>query len=233
MRENHLRRAPRSNNGRPNNNGGGQNNNSSMRRPSQNNVPNRNQVFDSNGPDVRIRGNAYQLYEKYQSLARDAHSAGDRVKAESCLQHAEHYFRIMLAIQEAMGEAYRSRNPMDGMDNQQQDYGTAQDMGNDGYEDQAPSATPAMQQQHQQPVAAPQQPHPAQQRRQYTPRAHHQPQAQPQPHQQPAHPQAQAPSPMPATAPAMPAAVMMDPARMPQPSTEPLDLTQQPESAPL
>lgn len=71
-------------------------------------VPNRHQVYDSNGPDVRIRGNVYQVFDKYQALARDAHSAGDRVKAENYLQHAEHYYRIVLAIQEATGEMYRA-----------------------------------------------------------------------------------------------------------------------------
>ncbi len=54
----------------------------------------RNQVFDSNGPSVRIRGNALQIYEKYQQLARDSSSAGDRVSAETLLQHADHYYRI-------------------------------------------------------------------------------------------------------------------------------------------
>lgn len=53
------------------------------------------QSFDSNGPDVRVRGNANQVYEKYLALARDASSAGDRVIAESYYQHAEHYYRIM------------------------------------------------------------------------------------------------------------------------------------------
>ncbi len=61
----------------------------------------RHQSFDSNGPDVRVRGNAWQVYEKYQSLARDATSAGDRVMAESYLQHAEHYYRVTEAIEEA------------------------------------------------------------------------------------------------------------------------------------
>lgn len=74
-------------------------------------VPSRHQVFDSNGPDVRIRGNAFQVYDKYLSLARDAQASGDRVKAESLLQHSEHYYRIMLAIQEATGEMYQPRNP--------------------------------------------------------------------------------------------------------------------------
>jgi hypothetical protein len=53
------------------------------------------QVFDSNGPDVRIRGTAYQICEKYAALAKDAASSGDRILAESYLQHAEHYQRII------------------------------------------------------------------------------------------------------------------------------------------
>jgi hypothetical protein len=48
-----------------------------------------------------VRGNAWQVFEKYQGLARDAQSAGDRVAAENYLQHAEHYYRIIEAINEA------------------------------------------------------------------------------------------------------------------------------------
>lgn len=59
------------------------------------NGPPRMQVFDSNGPDVRIRGTAHQVCEKYLTLAKDAASAGDRILAESYLQHAEHYQRII------------------------------------------------------------------------------------------------------------------------------------------
>ncbi len=62
--------------------------------------PNRAQVYDSNGPEVRIRGTAHQICEKYEALAKDARSAGDTVLAESYLQHAEHYQRIVLAINE-------------------------------------------------------------------------------------------------------------------------------------
>src|SRR5271157_1852105 len=66
------------------------------------NVPlNRNHVFDSNGPDVRVRGTAQQLFEKYLQLGRDATSSGDRVMAESYFQHAEHYFRILNAMNQA------------------------------------------------------------------------------------------------------------------------------------
>lgn len=59
------------------------------------NGPLKSQNFESNGPDVRIRGNAHQVYEKYLALARDAGSSGDRISAEGYFQHAEHYFRIM------------------------------------------------------------------------------------------------------------------------------------------
>ena len=61
---------------------------------------NANRAFDSNGPDgVKVRGNAQHVFEKYQQLARDANAAGDRVLGENYLQHAEHYFRLLRAIQ--------------------------------------------------------------------------------------------------------------------------------------
>lgn len=66
------------------------------------NIPlNRNHVFDSSGPDLRIRGTSQQLFEKYLQLGRDATSGGDRVMAEGYFQHAEHYFRILNAINQA------------------------------------------------------------------------------------------------------------------------------------
>jgi hypothetical protein len=66
-------------------------------KPQQHNA---NRAFDSNGPDgVKVRGAAQGVYEKYQQLARDATSSGDRVLAENYLQHAEHYFRVLRAIQ--------------------------------------------------------------------------------------------------------------------------------------
>ncbi len=59
-----------------------------------------NRAFDSNGPDnVKIRGHAQHVFEKYQQLARDAFSSGDRVLAENYLQHADHYFRVLRTIQ--------------------------------------------------------------------------------------------------------------------------------------
>jgi hypothetical protein len=60
-------------------------------------VPLRAQVFDSNGPEGRVRGNAHQVYERYLALARDASSSGDRIQAESFFQFAEHYLRILNA----------------------------------------------------------------------------------------------------------------------------------------
>jgi hypothetical protein len=60
------------------------------------------QTFDSNGPSVKIRGNAYQVFERYIALAREASSSGDRIAAENLYQHAEHYYRIMQANGEHM-----------------------------------------------------------------------------------------------------------------------------------
>lgn len=77
------------------------------RRP-QNNNPNR--TFDSNGPEIKIRGSAAHVYEKYLQLARDANSAGDRVMAENYLQHAEHYYRVMAAAQ-AQQQQYQGQQP--------------------------------------------------------------------------------------------------------------------------
>ena len=58
-----------------------------------------NRVYESNGPDVKVRGNASHIAEKYVNLARDASSSGDLVAAENYLQHAEHYFRLVAAAQ--------------------------------------------------------------------------------------------------------------------------------------
>ena len=89
-------------------------------------TPNRNQTFDSNGPDVRIRGNANQVHEKYMNLARDAAQNGDRVLAESYFQHAEHYYRIISAFTDEAG-ADPNRNRGNGA---QQSYGDDNNNGN-------------------------------------------------------------------------------------------------------
>jgi len=59
--------------------------------------------FESNGPDVKIRGTAVHIAEKYMSLARDALASGDMIAAESYFQHAEHYNRIIMAAQSQFG----------------------------------------------------------------------------------------------------------------------------------
>ncbi|MEQ8599101.1 MAG: DUF4167 domain-containing protein [Devosia sp.] len=78
--------------------------------------------YESNGPDVKVRGNASHVAEKYMQLARDAQSSGDSVMAENYLQHAEHYFRIVSSAQQAMN------GPRDG---QSQDENEFEDDGND------------------------------------------------------------------------------------------------------
>ena len=70
---------------------------------------NRNHVFDSNGPDMRLRGTAQQLFEKYLQLGRDATGSGDRVTAEGYFQHAEHYFRILNAMSQAQGGGHHQQ----------------------------------------------------------------------------------------------------------------------------
>ncbi|MBM6579754.1 DUF4167 domain-containing protein [Microvirga sp. BT689] len=67
--------------------------------------------YESNGPDVKIRGTAQHIAEKYSQLARDAQSSGDPVAAENYFQHAEHYFRIIAAAQEQLREQYGYQQP--------------------------------------------------------------------------------------------------------------------------
>jgi hypothetical protein len=73
--------------------GGGSGNNNA-------NATNPNRSWDSQGPEnIKVRGNAQTVYERYMQLARDASAAGDRVLAENYTQHAEHYFRVLRALQ--------------------------------------------------------------------------------------------------------------------------------------
>ncbi|MFC3703923.1 DUF4167 domain-containing protein [Devosia honganensis] len=72
--------------------------------------------YESNGPDVKVRGNAAHIAEKYLQLARDAQSSGDSVMAENYLQHAEHYFRIVSSAQQAMN------GPRDGQGGEDTDF---------------------------------------------------------------------------------------------------------------
>lgn len=85
--------------GRNNNN----NNNNNGNRKSPNPLQ---RSYESNGPDVKVRGTAQHVAEKYLQLARDAQSSGDPVAAENYFQHAEHYYRILLAAQEQMSQQF-------------------------------------------------------------------------------------------------------------------------------
>jgi len=77
-------------------------------------TPHRSQSFDSNGPNVKIRGTPHQIFERYIALAREASSSGDRVAAENLYQHAEHYFRVMNAANEGQpNRVVRPTTPAD------------------------------------------------------------------------------------------------------------------------
>jgi len=83
-------------------------------------------MYESNGPDVKIRGTASHVAEKYLQLARDAQSSGDPVAAENYYQHAEHYFRLIAAAQ----EQFRQSNPY-----YQQQGESRGNLPDDGYDD--------------------------------------------------------------------------------------------------
>ncbi len=85
----------------------GRNRNKNTNRNSNHN--NHNRSMDSQGPGVKVRGNASTIYEKYTTLARDAKMGGSRVNAENLLQHAEHYLRLMNVQEAAKREAQEAR----------------------------------------------------------------------------------------------------------------------------
>src|SRR5437762_4097060 len=91
MRSNNRQRSRGGRNG----GGGGGGHHHHKQHHNPNRPPNRNQIFDSSGPDVRVRGNAHQVFDKYQALAREAASSGDRIMAEAYWQYADHYFRMI------------------------------------------------------------------------------------------------------------------------------------------
>jgi hypothetical protein len=107
------------------NSGGGNNNNNNNNNNRRGPNPlTRN--YESNGPDVKIRGSAQQIAEKYAQLARDSHSSGDRVMAENYLQHAEHYNRIIAAAQAQMPiqNVQQQRDQSDDDDEDRDDFDT-------------------------------------------------------------------------------------------------------------
>ena len=134
MRQPQNAKRGRSRGRRGNNNGG------------HNHVPNRNTSYESNGPDVKLRGNAQQLHEKYLALSHDAATSGERISAEAYTQFADHYFRLHQA---AVGVAESKRqqdqvdtpnadapkpsdvNQTNGVDMRAVDNGGANNIGND------------------------------------------------------------------------------------------------------
>ena len=94
------------NNRRPGGGGGGSHSNNG----GGNSV---NRVYESNGPDVKVRGTAQTVAEKYMQLGRDAQSSGDNVMAESYFQFSEHYFRVMAAAQPVGQPTQQLRRPED------------------------------------------------------------------------------------------------------------------------
>jgi hypothetical protein len=94
-------------------------------------------VFESNGPDVKIRGNPSHIAEKYIQLARDAQASGDPIAAENYYQHAEHYFRVIASAQ----EQFRQSNPH--FSRPEPEMSSARDESEGGDEDAQPSAAGA------------------------------------------------------------------------------------------
>jgi hypothetical protein len=174
-------------------------NNKRMRNRNNNNNNNNNRrgqnpmtrVFESNGPDIKIRGTASHVAEKYVQLARDARSSGDPVAAENYYQHAEHYFRLIAAAQ----EQFRQNQPQPRTDNEMAAEESDDDSESYSNFGQEPGFVPAQpqpfvprdnnQRDHQR-EGQPYQPRDHQPREHYREREHRpQPQYQPQPQPQP------------------------------------------------
>jgi Domain of unknown function (DUF4167) len=140
-------------------------------------------MYESNGPDLKIRGNASHIAEKYLQLARDAQSSGDPIAAENYYQHAEHYFRLIAAAQ----EHFRQTQPSFYQQQPQQGGGNdSDDSFDDGDNDQPPiSGEPFAPQQQSYYPREQQQPQQHQPSHNQQPQHSQQPQQYPQPHQQP------------------------------------------------
>lgn len=168
---------------RSRNNNNNSNNNNNNNRRGQNPMT---RVFESNGPDIKIRGTASHVAEKYVQLARDARSSGDPVAAENYYQHAEHYFRLIAAAQEQFRQNQPQQQPMPRTDG---------DVGDDNGDDSEsysnfgaePGFVPVVQQPQPQPQFQPREAQPYQPREQHQPRENyrereqrdHRPQPQP------------------------------------------------------
>src|ERR671920_472432 len=97
-------------------------------------------VYESNGPDVKIRGTAHHVAEKYLQLARDAQTSGDPVTAENHYQHAEHYFRLIAAAQEQLQPNFGSQQQPFVPREQPQPYQPQQQQNRPYYQPQQPPA---------------------------------------------------------------------------------------------
>src|SRR5258708_23280726 len=95
-------------------------------------------VYESNGPDVKIRGNPSHIAEKYIQLARDAQASGDPVSAENYYQHAEHYYRLIAVA----NEQFRQNNPHLARPENEMPGGARHDQSDD-MDDDAPSTAGA------------------------------------------------------------------------------------------
>lgn len=128
-------------------------------------------VYESNGPDLKVRGTAAHIAEKYVQLARDAQSSGDPVAAENYYQHAEHYFRLIAAVQDqfrASQPYFRDGESREGDDDGDDD-SYEQGAGGEPYAPREQPYPPREQQQ--------QQPYPPREREQRAPREQPQPYA--------------------------------------------------------
>lgn len=103
---------------------------------------NPNRTFDSNGPEIKIRGSASHVYEKYLQLARDANASGDRIMAESYLQHAEHYYRIM-AVAQTQAQQYQQQSGGQGGANPNNQYHSPNGAGDQPFVQQPGGTTQA------------------------------------------------------------------------------------------
>jgi hypothetical protein len=134
--QNNKRMRNRNNN---NNNNSSNNNNRRGQNPMT-------RVFESNGPDIKIRGTASHVAEKYVQLARDARSSGDPVAAENYYQHAEHYFRLIAAAQEQFRQNQpqpRTENEMPSTDEGEDDGESFSNFGQEpGFVPQQPQQQP-------------------------------------------------------------------------------------------
>jgi len=157
-------------------------NNKRMRNRNNNNNNNRRgqnpmtRIFESNGPDIKIRGTASHVAEKYVQLARDARSSGDPVAAENYYQHAEHYYRLIAAAQEQMRQNQPQPRPDDAMTDDGED-----DSDNYSSFGQEPGFVPSQPQPYMRDRDAQPYHRDQQQPREHRPQPQYQPQPQPQP----------------------------------------------------